>query len=190
MIKIFTTFLIWIYYAIVPKENIIIVKAGSIDDRIVQAVAETIKDSFDVNVTIIIKDIPNNMYDAEENSYLIPEILCWLDSMCHGCRSIAITDKYLTTHIMWPTFFYGYGEIAGKACAITTKGLDKDRIIETQMLALHELGHTYGLQHHMNDPTCYMCPAGSPPEWLKYTSYCKACKKQLDNARKNILPWR
>lgn len=95
---------------------------------------------------------------------------------------LGLTHRDLFAHGL--NFVFGIADAPGKACMVSvarlTAGVD-DRLLRARMLkeAVHELGHTLGLEHCPNS-RCVMHFSNSLLDTdRKSDVYCKRCVGQL-----------
>jgi len=73
----------------------------------------------------------------------------------------------------------GLGDNPGRACVVSTFRLSaSDRDGQLYKVAVHELGHTMGLQH-CKDTTCYMRDAEGENHLDEEKDFCPDCKRHL-----------
>jgi len=126
--------------------------------------------------------LPANSYYAPRKRYKADTLLTFLSSITpKGHVSIGITDKDISTAkgsiedwgVMGLSFF------PGNACVVSTFRLDKSNLREQFFkTAIHELGHTQGLDH-CPVKTCYMRDAEGKNPTDEETGFCPACKAYL-----------
>jgi len=125
--------------------------------------------------------VPESAFNVERSQYqssLFLDIIKGLE----GDKVLGVTNVDLyTPHL---NFIFGQAEVNGKAAVISLFRLKfdadekkfKDRMVKE---AVHELGHTFGLDHCPN-PKCVMhfsnCLADTD---FKGKRYCEECKKLL-----------
>ena len=131
--------------------------------------------------------LPAAAYYKLRNRYRAPVLLTYLSTYSGYDKINGITTKDISTSsnnvydwgVMW------LGSCPGKACVISTfriKTLNtylfNDRFIK---VALHELGHTVGLQHCTYSNTCFMEAAEGTIKSVdrETKSLCSNCKKLL-----------
>lgn len=75
----------------------------------------------------------------------------------------------------------GLGFCPGKSCVVSTFRLQKNNVkVQLYKIAIHELGHTQGLQH-CADTTCFMRDAEGKNHTQYLNSFCVKCKSKLEN---------
>lgn len=187
IIIIILAFLLGLFH---PKTNVLIVQFKGIPDSIAQYVKAKISRQYNVHVEITKEwAIPKTAYDSLADKYNILPILELLDGAFYADKVIGITDKHLAEFSLfnwWGEDLFGYGEHGGQSCIISTYGMDKGAALtqEMQILATHELGHTFGLWH-CNNTTCYMWEGnGETSGFAQTTHFCDSCMYKLKQLRK------
>jgi archaemetzincin len=107
--------------------------------------------------------MPQYAYYKPRNRYRAEQILTFLDILpVQSMKIIALTTKDISTtkgeYTDWGIF--GLGDIGGKSCVVSIYRLHKETqpaLFESRLrkLIIHELGHTFGLNHCF-DPLCLM----------------------------------
>lgn len=158
-----------------------IIPFGDVDDKEILRLAE--------ELTFLPLDIelhnpmpiPQNAFSVKRNQYMSSIFLDIIKKLA-GDKILGITNVDLyTPHL---NFIFGQAEMNGKAAVISLfrlkfdadeKGF-KDRMVKE---AVHELGHTFGLNHCQNSK-CVMhfsnCLADTD---FKGKRYCEECEKSL-----------
>ena len=94
-----------------------------------------------------------------------------------GCISFLANDKSPTFGIM------GVSPLGAYKCVVSSK-LPKTGAEHTEdnfrKLALHELGHAFGLNHCPNQH-CYMVDAEHKMKFPQTTGFCELCSKTLNS---------
>ena len=133
---------------------------------------------------VLLKTIkfPINSYYKPRNRYKADSIICYLSSITPKNHvTIGLTNKDISTtkdNIQdWGVM--GLGFMPGNACVASTFRLDKNNLAEQYFkVAIHELGHTQGLDH-CNDEYCFMRDAEGKNHTNQETGFCKKCKDVL-----------
>ncbi len=125
--------------------------------------------------------IPENAFDVKRNQYLSSTFLDIIKGLARD-KVLGVTNVDL--YIPRLNYIFGQAEVNGKAAVISLFRLKfdaderkfKDRVVKE---AVHELGHTFGLDHCSNSK-CVMhfsnCLADTD---FKGKRYCKECEKLL-----------
>jgi len=160
-------------------------------DSLSKSISNDIKKFYSVSVVILPKtSLPNFAYSPNRNRYRADSLLKHLSSIKPDSIDfiIGITNQDIAasvkSHSDWGVFGLGY--CPGEANVISTFRLKKDHQsikIPTRLknVALHELGHNFGLPH-CGDTSCLMKDAKgklSSVEGLNRT-LCKRCKSIID----------
>lgn len=133
--------------------------------------------------------------DTVRNQYHSTQILEKLENISPpgAVKVVAITDVDLFIPIL--TYVYGEAQLGGKACIISTHRLNEDLSlapspeifrIRVAKEAIHELGHTFNLQH-CPDHTCIMhyCRKVADVD-RKSDHLCRYCSVLLADEKKML----
>ena len=134
---------------------------------------------------IVIKSViplPHSAYYAPRNRYRADSLIDYLDrNTPTGQVTIGLTIKDIScTDDRSPDWgVFGLSYCPGKSCVASTfrlKGENKeDQLFK---IAIHELGHTQGLEH-CPDTTCIMQDAKGHNTTAQEQGFCKICKTKL-----------
>jgi archaemetzincin len=175
---------------VAPKSNtIFIFPFTGTDSLIVMQVKKGLQSY--LNATIIIstgKPLPAFAFYKPRNRYIADSLLVFLTRVSpdKNEKIIGITPKDISTRKgdieNWGIL--GLGDCPGPSCVISSFRAGRQKVkpvVFAQrmiVLALHELGHTYGLQH-CPDASCIMKDAEGKMNLDKGNSYCKKCRDFL-----------
>ncbi len=129
--------------------------------------------------------LPKGAFDASRGQFHA-DVLLGLARSVRAERVLAVTDIDLYAGDL--NFVFGIAKPRGEACVISLFRLYLDADEEhfrSRVLkeAMHELGHTFGLDH-CADPGCVMWFSNTLKETdRKGAAYCPRCKKTLHLAR-------
>ncbi|MBC7688798.1 MAG: hypothetical protein H7211_11530, partial [Aquabacterium sp.] len=153
------------------------------------ALVQNISATYRCTVTEIkgVASMPAAAYYKPRNRYRAPVVLTYLNTYSGYDKIIGITAKDISTtkNAIYDWGVMGLGSCPGKACVISTfrlrtpnKNLFNERFLK---VALHELGHTMGLQHCTYSSTCFMEAAEGTIKSVdrETKSLCTNCKKLL-----------
>jgi archaemetzincin len=133
-------------------------------------------------------DLPGNSFYRPRNRYNADSLLAFLKSGLQHREEyvLGITDKDISTKkgdiANWGVM--GLGFQPGNACVISTFRIKNNLENKQQVfqrffkVALHELGHNFGLQHCPNQH-CIMVDAEGRNKLDGEESLCESCIKQL-----------
>jgi archaemetzincin len=132
--------------------------------------------------------LPAMSFYKPRNRYIADSLLVYLRGQRPAAcdKIIGLTTRDISTRKgeieNWGVL--GLGSCPGTACVISTFRGGKGKVSETVFnrrmitLALHELGHTFGLPH-CPDPVCLMIDAKGKMNLDEGESYCAKCKNKL-----------
>ncbi len=160
---------------------------GQFDSVLIESIIPAIKSQFNNPRIIVCKSIPmpQKAYYQPRNRYRAEILLDYLDSLQNGqyTKIIGLTKIDIsTTKGKFPDWgIFGYGGINSAPCVISIYRLQKnaskklflERFIK---VVIHELGHTFGLEHCSN-PLCIMADYKGTIKSLDMTrnKFCAAC---------------
>ncbi len=155
---------------------------GDISPGEVNALVDSIKRMFPKVVVSSPKKLPAFAYYPPRARYKADSLLKYLSSIAQPNETvIGLTRKDISTKSRnqadWGIM--GLGRCPGNACVASTFRLNiKKKKSQFYKVAIHELGHTFGLPH-CRDLYCYMRAAegGNPTDDEKY--FCKKCSNFL-----------
>ncbi len=136
--------------------------------------------------TIIKKtvEIPQNAFYPARNRYSADSILQFLSATTnngHICIGITSMDICTRNKDIADWGVMGLGYCPGKSCVVSSYRLSKQNANNQLFkIAVHELGHTFGLKHCM-DKTCFMRDAEGHNPTNDEKGFCNSCKNYLKN---------
>lgn len=128
--------------------------------------------------------LPAKHYNKERNRYLGTGLFEDLSKHRHGDAVIGLTDYVIfKPNDLSQTYgIMGVSPVGTYKCVVSSKipssGKEQsdDNFVK---LALHELGHAFGLSH-CPDQHCYMVDAEHKMKFPQTTEFCKSCKTKLN----------
>lgn len=163
---------------------------ASVSRTNLSVVKDALQKAFNCDVAIMaVKPLPTSAYYPPRSRYRAEKLLSFLETSTpkQYDKIVGITSVDISTtgdkHYDWGIF--GLGSIGGRSCVISDfrlkKGADALRKqVRLQNVALHEVGHTLGL-NHCPSAGCLMRDAGGsiksvePPRQTP----CKKCRQKL-----------
>jgi archaemetzincin len=130
-------------------------------------------------------DLPASAYYHPRNRYRADSLINYLRQQTYsGHVTIGVTNRDISTSkgkvIDWGVM--GLGLCPGNACVVSGFRLKKEAAAEQlYKVAVHELGHTFGLPH-CSDPHCYMRDADGENPTDEENDFCSQCKPRLKKA--------
>lgn len=127
--------------------------------------------------------LPQRYCNKARNRYQGTGLLKDLASYRQGDAVIALTDHVIfKANELSPTYgIMGVSPVGSYTCVVSSRipASGKRHAAENfRKLALHELGHAFGLPH-CPDQHCYMVDAEHKMKFPQTTGFCNACKKKL-----------
>jgi len=146
-------------------------------------------DTFGARITFDKMPFPKHAFDEEKKQWSAEKILKALreenSARIHADKVLGVTD--VDIHVKRTNYVFGLSEIGGSTSLISVHryhpelyGKHKSGLYENRTIreAIHELGHSFGLQHCENK--CVMHFSNSIEEVDKKPSaFCKECTKHL-----------
>ena len=125
---------------------------------------------------------PRNRYRADTLNFFLKE------RTKNGYVTIGLTNKDISTDngniVDWGVMGLAY--MPGKSCTVSPFRLSKKNINEQFFkVAIHELGHTQGLDHCLNN-TCIMTDAKGKNNTDREKGFCARCKSFLEKKGWNL----
>jgi archaemetzincin len=187
-------FLLFSFFNISAQDTIAIQPFDNIDTNIITAILPLIsKELHNAKLEILQKaTMPDFAYYKPRNRYRAEKILSFLDTVpCKCTKIVGFTESDISTtkgeYIDWGIF--GYGSIGGKSCVCSIYRLNRKSnptlfISRLRKLVVHELGHTYGLDH-CNWPLCVMADYKGTMASLDRTGnhFCSPCMAKYKRNR-------
>lgn len=130
-------------------------------------------------------NLPSQYFNKERNRYLASGLLDELAKHRNNDAVIGVTDYIIfkpnkksdTFGIMGMSYTNTFKSIVSTKIPLNGKEQSKDNICK---LALHELGHGFGLKHCPNE-TCYMVDAEGTMKIVNAIGFCESCKHVLNS---------
>lgn len=171
------------------KYTIQILPFTGTDSLLVRQLQKGLQSYLTGNVTIgAFRSLPDYAFYKSRRRYIADSLLVFL-SLLNPDKTgkiIGITNKDISTRKgdieNWGIL--GLGSCPGNACVISTFRAGRQKVARAVfiqrviVLALHELGHTYGLQH-CPVASCIMKDAGGKMNLDDGNSYCNKCRNFL-----------
>lgn len=136
--------------------------------------------------------IPSYAYNPERDQYMADKLFRPLRQFeQHGERVLGVINQDLYQYIL--KCVYGLADLPGYVAMMSLYRLRQTRHEHTLRqrmlkLALHELGHTHGLEH-CKQLSCVMCFSPNLQRLdLSGTQFCSHCQEQLEHHLEAEIP--
>lgn len=175
------------------ENRIYLVPFGSVEDHVLESLDTHLEKTFHFEVERFERmKLPRDAFSPKKNQYYCPHILDRLRANIQPGpqdKVLGIADVDLYVHGL--NFVFGQAELNGRFAVISLTrlrhsfyGLPKNKDLFTERAikeAVHELGHTFGLEH-CPDPECVMHFSNSLMDTdRKQASFCSRCLKELSD---------
>ena len=171
------------------KHRIALLPFNGVDTYLVSKIRKGVENKLNVLVTVLDPiHLPDHAFYKPRQRYIADSLLVFLEEVNAQRyeKIIGLTTKDISTrkkaYENWGVLGLGY--CPGKACIVSTFRAGKKKVspkdFERRMvtLSLHELGHTYGLEHcAVSD--CLMKDAQGKMALDDGDSYCENCSYYL-----------
>lgn len=164
---------------------------GKVSPELLQSTARHIEEMFTVSVVILpVRPLPNEAFYQPRNRYKAAKLLDWLDANTPAqyLKVIGITAQDISTSKnQFPDWgIFGLAYVSRRPSVVSTFRLGRhgaSRALRERRLSevsVHELGHTFGLEH-CPTPHCIMEDANGTIRSVDESSgrFCTLCGKRL-----------
>lgn len=158
-----------------------------------EALCKELKKTFpEVKLSSTVLELPAEYYLKERNRYNGSGLLRDLKSHRNGDAVIGLTNRIIYhANEISPTYgVMGLSPIGTHSCVVSSRipASGKTHSIDNFVkLALHELGHAYGLPH-CPDQHCYMVDAEHKMKFPQTTGFCTSCQSRLKAVGWKLAP--
>ncbi len=172
--------------------KITILPIGNIGREVLKQIAGTVARIFNAEVEIAEKKaVPKSAYNVDRKQYFARDFI-EIAKQENGGKVLGITDVDIYAKNL--NFIFGQAELKGKGCVVSIHRLRPEFYISPALdglvvkrackEAVHELGHTFGLQHCSNK-NCVMCFSPNIKGVdSKYVYFCSACTEKFASSEK------
>ena len=158
----------------------------------VRLIKSQIEDTYGFEVDVLYRqEMPERAFYSPNGLYRASQVLSHLAAaMPDGYdKVIGVTDSgiFTTTDVVYDRAVIGLSQQGREACVVSTYWLKVKKITGGQYerrlskSSLHELGHTLGLPHCDNTPSCFMTDARGQAETIdsEDIALCGSCKRLI-----------
>ena len=175
-----------------PAWNIEIQPLGAVNVKQISAVRDGLKKSFNGTVSVRRSiPLPKVAFYPSRGRYRAERLITFLTAVVRDrhTKVIGLTAADIsTTKDRFPDWgVFGLGNVGGKACVVSTFRLKGSRAF-AQAVAIHEVGHTFGL-NHCPHRGCVMQDAKGTIQTLKTETgqFCGTCRTFLAKEFHSVL---
>lgn len=185
--------MVWIAGLVLMEDapiRIAIQPLGSVSPRVRQAVKSRLEKIYFANVTVLPSiPLPKEAFYPPRSRYRADRILMILATNQKFDKVIGITAADISTtkapYSDWGVF--GLGQLGGRSCVVSDFRLHKKGTMSSTerlcRVAVHEVGHTLGLDH-CPTPHCTMSDAkGALKTVDEETGFCALCRRRVKAIR-------
>jgi archaemetzincin len=169
-------------------KKILLLPIGLLPEKTINVLEKNILNQFTAEVSTGESiDLPQHTFDSSRNQYKVDEILIWIKNNFESTNydkilGISDVDAYSPNR----SFIFGKAESYGGMVAMIflarlkeefySKSSNEKKFLErVAKVGVHELGHTFGLEH-CRQPSCLMQYSNSLPETdSKGSQMCGIC---------------
>ncbi len=179
----------------IKTHSIAILPFKGVDSNLIKELKAGLQKHLTIELTVLNNiPLPEFAFYKPRQRYIADSLLVFLRQVNHNKfeKIIGVTTKDISTRKgeveNWGIL--GLGTCPGEACVVSTFRAGRNKISynvflrRMTTLALHELGHTYGLEH-CPVTTCLMKDAEGKMNLDEGDSYCDKCRNYLSG--KGIL---
>lgn len=159
---------------------------GKASDAEVQAVSKALEGTFAARVGVLdSRSLPPDALCKPRNRYRADKLIAWLAREAAAGRVVAVSARDISTskgkHYDWGVF--GLGQMPGKSCVVSSFRLGK-RSSQLALewlgrVAVHEVGHTYGLDHCASRGCIMSDASGGIKSVDRGKAFCAQCRQSL-----------
>lgn len=147
---------------------------------------EELEQSYNTKIEMYTDVLPKEAYYKPNNRYRADLILKYLSKKYPGKRVMALTSKdiSITNGNIYDYGIFGLGSLNNNVCITSIYRLKSDNLYDrTSKVLIHELGHTYSIEHCTSNEPCVMKAGDHTAKGLDKESkeLCSKCKKILLN---------
>ena len=183
-----------------PEKTVVILPFGKVNSSYVEAVSAAVTEAMDVKIRVDPqRELPKAAWYAPRKRWRAEKILDAIDAdpPTGAWKVLAITEAEISTtkdeYVDWG--IVGLGNVGGLSSVTSTKifkkhsKTNKDLLRRVSDSAIHELGHTLGLDH-CESTGCVMRDAKGKAITSADTStgrYCELCHERVNEDAKGLL---